>query len=322
MDERWHPDILPGFSALTCVLPVVPEAAENDEPLRVTLVRYDASSQQRHAVLSIHGWNDYFFHTHVAEHFAALGYGFYALELRRYGRSRDPAHLAGYITDLDDYEVEFEWATDRLLAEHDTVSVLAHSTGGLSISLWADRNPGVLSTLMLNSPWLEMHGSSLVRSVASPLMSQISGRAPTAVLPLPEINNYATSLHAKYGGQWNYDLGLKAEAPVPVRAGWINAILRGQQRVAAGLGVDCPVLILISARSLFKSRWHVSMRYADTVLDVNQIAARANLLGNVVTTVRISGAMHDVTLSEQTARSRLWGEVDRWLAGYGPRGAT
>lgn len=59
------------------------------------------------------------------------------------------------------------------------------------------------------------------------------------------------------------------------------------------------------------------------MLDVTQILARAVLLGDVVTTVRIPGAMHDVTLlSEQPARARLWTELDRWLAGYGAEGVN
>ncbi len=318
-DAVWGPDKLPGFSAREFILPVVPEPSENGAPLRTTLVRYDDSGHKR-AVLYVHGWNDYFFHTHVAEHFAERGYAFYALDLRRYGRSLDPQHLAGYITDLDDYEIEFDLAASAILAEHDSLTVIAHSTGGLSAALWVDRNPGVVSALILNSPWLEMHGSWLVRSLAKPLVSQVSGRAPTSVLPLPAVNHYATSLHAKYGGEWNYDLEWKAEAPVPIRVGWINAVLSGQERVATGLHIDCPVLVLTSTRSLFRPRWHPSMRQADTVLDVTQILARAVLLGDVVTTVRIPGAMHDVTLSEQPARARLWTELDRWLAGYGPRG--
>ncbi|WP_245581309.1 alpha/beta hydrolase [Propionicicella superfundia] len=302
-------------------LAVAPDEGEPAEALQASLVRRDGEKRDR-AVLYVHGWNDYFFHAHVAEHFAALGYSFYALDLRRCGRSARPGHMAGYITDLDDYEVEFDLAASILLAEHRELVVMGHSTGGLSVALWADRNPGLLSALILNSPWLDMQGSWVVRSLAAPLVSQIGVRAPSAVLPLPEVNLYAKSLHAKYGGQWNYDFRLKPEAHVPIRAGWMSAVLHGHERVAAGLHIDCPVLVLASTRSDFRVRWDPAMRRADTVLDVTQIAARAVRLGEVVTVVRIPGAMHDVTLSEPPVRKRLWHEVDRWLTAYGPVGAA
>ena len=51
-------------------------------------------------MLYLHGWNDYFFQTHLADAFAALGFDFYALDLRRYGRSLRNGHLRGFITDL------------------------------------------------------------------------------------------------------------------------------------------------------------------------------------------------------------------------------
>ena len=54
-------------------------------------------------MLYVHGWNDYFFQTHLADHMADLGFDFYAVDLRRYGRSLRRGHLRGFITDLDDY---------------------------------------------------------------------------------------------------------------------------------------------------------------------------------------------------------------------------
>ena len=58
----------------------------------------------------MHGWNDYFFQTHLADAFADLGFDFYALDLRRYGRSLRLGQLRGFITDLDDYGPELDAA--------------------------------------------------------------------------------------------------------------------------------------------------------------------------------------------------------------------
>lgn len=318
MNVVWRPDILPGYSATDLSLAVPPEAGEPVGSLHATLVRRDGEHHDR-AVVYVHGWNDYFFHAHVADYFASRGYSFYAVDLRRCGRSARPGQMVGYVSDLGDYEVEFDLVAALILAEHDELLVMAHSTGGLSVALWADRNPGVLSGLILNSPWLDMQGSWVVRSLAAPLVSQLGARVPSAVLPLPEVNLYARSLHVTHGGEWDYDLRLKAESHIPIRAGWITAVLQGHARVAAGLHVDCPILVLASAFSDFRLRWDPAMRRADTVLDVTQIATRAVRLGDVVTVVRLDGAVHDVTLSGPSVRDRLWAETDRWLRAYGSR---
>ena len=52
-----------------------------------TLVRRAGGERSAHAVLYLHGWNDYFFQTHLADVLRRAGFDFYALDLRRYGRS-------------------------------------------------------------------------------------------------------------------------------------------------------------------------------------------------------------------------------------------
>jgi len=79
---------------------VGPAPGEPDAPLVATLVRRRAGRKRRRAVLYLHGWNDYFFQTHLADYVAELGFDFYALDLRRYGRSLRNGHLRGFITDL------------------------------------------------------------------------------------------------------------------------------------------------------------------------------------------------------------------------------
>ena len=55
-----------------------------------TLVRRRADAPTRRAVLYLHGFVDYFFQTHLAEFFTDRGFDFYALDLRKYGRSLLP----------------------------------------------------------------------------------------------------------------------------------------------------------------------------------------------------------------------------------------
>ena len=52
-----------------------------------TLVHRPAGQPTRKAVLHVHGFCDYFFQTGAADFWVRNGYDFYALDLRKYGRS-------------------------------------------------------------------------------------------------------------------------------------------------------------------------------------------------------------------------------------------
>ena len=109
-------------------------------------------------MLYVHGWNDYFFQTHLADHLSDLGFDFYALDLRRYGRSLRVGHLRGFITDLDDYGVELAPRPDLIAEDHDQLILMGHSTGGLITALWAGMHSDRIDGLILNSPWLDLQG--------------------------------------------------------------------------------------------------------------------------------------------------------------------
>ncbi|MFD0865809.1 alpha/beta hydrolase [Tessaracoccus lubricantis] len=280
-----------------------------------TVVRRGAPSSGR-AVLYVHGWNDYFFQTHLADAMAALGYDFYALDLRRYGRSLRPGQLAGYIADLADYFVELDAAVDIITGEgHADLVLMGHSTGGLTSALYAHERPGTFSGVVLNAPWLEAHGNTLLR----PAMSAAGAVAPTTVLPLGETGFYRRSLSSSEEGEWTYNLNLKGDPAFRARFGWLAAISNGHARVAEGLQIDCPVLVAISKRSLFSKVWGEEQQLADIVLDVELIAARAPKLGDNVTIVRVPDAMHDLTLSSEAVRAVVFEEFGRFIRCYAQR---
>jgi pimeloyl-ACP methyl ester carboxylesterase len=85
----WHPDFLDGYEVTDLPLPGVSPAPGEPEDVELvaTLVRRLPANRSRTAVLYVHGWNDYFFQTHLADHLTDLGFDFYAVDLRRYGRS-------------------------------------------------------------------------------------------------------------------------------------------------------------------------------------------------------------------------------------------
>ena len=160
-------------------------------------------------------------------------------------------------------------------------------------------------------------GSSIARTVSGPAIRQLARFQPRAPLPSIDPGHYARTLRDREDGTWVIDDAWRPFPSFPVRAGWLRAIIAGHARVAAGLSIDCPVLVLLAERSLFSTRWTEDMRAADIVLDVEPLARRSSNLGPVVTLVRIAGGMHDLTLSAPGPRARYFAEIVRWSAAYG-----
>ncbi len=83
--------------------------------------------------LALHGFADYFFQTLAADFWVDRGYDFYALDLRKCGRSIRPHQTPNFVTDLASYFEEIDEAM-RLVRDrdgHPHVVLTAHSTGGL-----------------------------------------------------------------------------------------------------------------------------------------------------------------------------------------------
>jgi alpha-beta hydrolase superfamily lysophospholipase len=274
------------------------------------------------AVLFLHGWSDYFFNTELAEFWTRSGFHFFALDLHNHGRSLRPDTHGGYVADLADYDAEITAAIGIIgaLCQEGTplpaVTLMGHSTGGLIAALWASRHPGVASQLILNSPWLEMHGSPAVRRATRTLVGPLAWLRPESVIRLPERGFYWRSISSSAEGEWTLNDEFRPPRAFPVRAGWLSAVLAGQARVARGLNLDVPVLVLISGASANGMVWKESMRSTDAVLDVNTIALRSLGLGRTVTLERIDGALHDVFLSAPRVRKDAYARLARWIRGY------
>jgi alpha-beta hydrolase superfamily lysophospholipase len=313
----WEPDILGAhFERLT--LPLEPD---DEGPVEATLVRYTrrprfASGVALGAtVLYVHGWSDYFFQEHVAEYWRGSGARFYALDLRKYGRSLRPGQTPGYVTDLATYDEDLEAAL-AVIGDSRPLILVGHSTGGLTLSLWAARNPGRAAALVLNSPWLEFQAHELGRAALAPALALQARYRPNEVLPRVDLGFYTRSVSSRFDGEWDYDFAWRPRNGFPVHPAWLSAVLAGHARVALGLGIDAPVLTLLSTRSTLLPRWTRAMLETDTALDVDVVAQRTLKLGHTVSVVRLEGALHDVTLSKAPVRARAAFETTRWLKGY------
>ncbi len=242
-----------GYQQLT--IPLGPDP-DGEGDVEATLVRYQPGDLTgNRAVLYVHGFTDYFFQQHVAEHFAEQGYSFFALDLRKCGRSRRPGQTPHFVTDLKFYDAELDEAL-RLVREQiggGQVLLVAHSTGGLILPLWLDRlerRPGGsagagVAGLILNSPWFDLQGPALLRtagtSAAIDALGRVSSKTP---LPGQKLDTYGASLHVGSNGAWEYNLDWKPLTGFPVRFGWLRAIRRGHAQLHHGLDIGVPSLIL------------------------------------------------------------------------------
>lgn len=335
----WTSDVLgPGFQSVT-----LPLLDDDEGAIVTTLVRHVPAddprarkatpTSPRFALIAIHGWNDYFFQAELARVVSAAGGAFYAVDLRKYGRSQREHQSPGYVSSLFEYDEDIHAVLDVIHNAHGwTIPIVmyGHSTGGLTVALWADRHPGALAGLILNAPWLEFQGATIVRQLSTPLLESLARISSDVILPVPDTGFYHRLLTGwKDEGEefddpddpfwttgWTFNEQWRRNPSTPIRAGWLNAILKGHALVAKGLDVSCPALVLTSNQTIFSDRWLPEMRGADTVLDVDQIWRRVPYLGRVTTLIRLEGAIHDVTLSRASVRTRAFGEIRRWLRTY------
>ena len=291
---------------------------DDEGPVVATLVVRRATAPTTRAVLHVHGFADYFFQTPAADFWTERGYDFYALDLRKYGRSLREHQTPNFVTDLTDYYPEVDEAYRRITDRdgHDHVLVSAHSTGGLITPLWVhDRQPAVAG-LVLNSPWLDLQGSLLLRTAGTKAIDQIGARRPYLTIPRDVSGFYARSLHRDHDGEWDFELAWKPLESWPVYAGWLRAVRRGHARAHRGLDLPAPVLVLTSSASGHPKEYDETCASTDIVLDVELIRKWAHRLAGHVTLVRVDGALHDVTMSRAPVRKRAFEEIGRWLDAY------
>ena len=329
--------MLPGYWQQTLDLGPDPDG-EGD--LVATLVRRgEPDPSVTHAVLLVHGFTDYFFNTELADHFAALGFAFYALDQHKCGRSWREGQTPHFTTDLARYDTELERALDLIAddARSDVAAdaapaadmlIYGHSTGGLIVPLWLDRVRRRGDTarlritgLVLNSPWLDLQGPAILRTApAGAAIGAISRVRKKRVLrPPTEGGGYGATLHKEYGGDFDYNLQWKPIGGFPVTFGWLHAVRRAQVQLHRGLDIGVPNLILRSDRSVREVTDPAKIdeiQRGDAVLDVKQIARWAGCIGNRSTIVPIVDAKHDVFLSLPEPRREAYRELDRWLEWY------
>ena len=329
--DPWKPDsVLEGYQQATVHLG---EDAEGE--IVATFVRKDPSKLtlqerwrrwhfsvrgHRLAIMYVHGWNDYFYRRHASEYWESLGIPFYAVDLRKFGRSYRPYQTPGYIEDLHEYRLEFNALRDQIVKEQGKdvrILMIAHSQGGLSASLWVNtEHPHHVEVLALNSPWLELQGNRMFRLLSTPVVQMYRLRGGKTVMPMRDPGFYARCIKRSTGGEWDYlDHPLNPGVEFLTRAGWMQAIYNGQDEIAKNLDIQIPVLVCTSDKSMMlQSTWDEGMREADSVLDITAIRQAALHLGDVVALATIRGGLHDLSMSKPDARRKYFRIVTMWAS--------
>ena len=329
--DPWKPDsVLEGYQQATVHLG---EDAEGE--IVATFVRKDPSKLtlqerwrrwhfsvrgHRLAIMYVHGWNDYFYRRHASEYWESLGIPFYAVDLRKFGRSYRPYQTPGYIEDLHEYRLEFNALRDQIVKEQGKdvrILMIAHSQGGLSASLWVNtEHPHHVEALALNSPWLELQGNRMFRLLSTPVVQMYRLRGGKTVMPMRDPGFYARCIKRSTGGEWDYlDHPLNPGVEFLTRAGWMQAIYNGQDEIAKNLDIRIPVLVCTSDKSMMlQSTWDEGMREADSVLDITAIRQAALHLGDVVALATIRGGLHDLSMSKPDARRKYFRIVTMWAS--------
>jgi len=288
--RAWQPDrLLPGFEALELPFP-----DDYDGAVAATLVRLPGGKAPRGAVLYVHGFADYFFQRHMAERFAAEGYAFYALDLRKHGRSLRPHQHPNFCRSVTEYYAEL---TTAIAAIGEPVLLAGHSTGALICALYAHEGEarGSLRALWLNSAFFDWRLPAW--KITQLHLAAALGRFYPFLKDEKVLReDYVRSLLDE---GWEFDLSLKPPLGFGVYYGWLGAMTDAHARVRRGLEIGCPVLSMHSDE-------------ADIVLDWRHIARWSRSLGEDVAVMAFPGAVHDLVLSRPHIREEVFRQLFAW----------
>ena len=102
--SSWMPDVL-GNGFHMCY---VSQGIDYSGNVRCTIIRKKARQNTERGVLYIHGFSDYFFQEEMANRFIEQGYNFYAVDLRKYGRSYTQGQKMFQVRNLEEYFMDIQ----------------------------------------------------------------------------------------------------------------------------------------------------------------------------------------------------------------------
>lgn len=307
-DISWHPDILPGYEAR-----YVNQGEAFDGPCRSTIVRKLCSRPSRKGFLYIHGFNDYFFQAEMGQRFVDSGFQFYAVDLRRYGRSREPWQYPYNIRKQEEYFADIDSALSQMRRDGITdITLGGHSTGGLTVALYGalKGNDITVNRIVTDSPFLEWNFSSFMRNIAIPVVSFYGKIFKNTKVPQGHCDGYAYSLLKEYYGEWTYNTDWKMIYSPPVTTSWVNAINSAQSKLMKNRkNIYVPILVMHSSRKIDGCNYTPEFQTGDAVLDPAMLQKRGVKLGTRRVVCAIDSGLHDLILSREPARTAAYDSI-------------
>lgn len=307
---KWQPDHLGDGFEMT----YLNHPDDYGGKVRSTVIRKLASTPSQKAILYVHGFSDYFLQKEMARMFVENGYNFYAVDLRKYGRSLTSDQKMFQVRDLHEYYPDIDSAVDIIRDDCNiAIALFGHSTGGLTASLYMSEHPSpMIKVLMLNSPFLDWNMPRFQKKVVIPVASALGNLFPNVRVPQKPDAGYAETLSNRHQGEWDYRVDWKPDTLPDPDLGWIHAIQTGQQELRHRR-LKVPVLLMHSAESVRKGDPKEKYFKADAILDVETISRYGTRLAPDVTEVTFQEGLHDLALSPRAVRDQFYTTILSWL---------
>lgn len=311
--DTWIPDSMGnGYERMT-----IEQPRDYSGEVISTIIRREESECRSRGVLYVHGYNDYFFQKEMGEIFNDSCFEFYAVDLRKYGRSILEGQTRYEVRNMDEYFADIDSALMVMWSDGiRDVALIGHSTGGLITSYYMAKEPSpMVKALILNSPFLDWNFSWFMHDIAIPAVGFIGKFFPRLEIPQgDDISNYSRSVEKRFNGEWTYDSRLKRERPEPIQAGWVNAISSAQRYLRRHpYSIKVPVLLMHSEKSVYGDKWSEDFSKGDAVLNVEHINRYGRKLSRQMTIDVFPGGLHDLVLSSPEIRQEVYNSMFRFI---------
>lgn len=316
-DTAWHPDILVGYEAR-----YVNQGEAFDGPCRSTIIRKLNRKGSKKAFLYVHGFNDYFFQKEMGERFVDSGYNFYAVDLRRYGRSWEPWQYPFNIRKQSEYFADIDSALSQIRRDGNTdITLGGHSTGGLTVLYMAAMKGKDIGAdrVVTDSPFIEWNFNAFMRNVGAPMIEFLSKFSKNSKIKQGHCDGYAYSLLKQYHGEWEYNTDWKMIYSPPVTFSWVGAINHAQSQLMKKAGkISVPVLVMHSSRKIDGCNWNPDFQTGDAVLDPAMIQKRGMKMGRPEQrwVCTIDSGLHDLILSRRDVRDAAYDTIFRFIKNF------
>lgn len=263
----------------------------------------------------------------MGERFVDSGFHFYAVDLRRYGRSKQPWQYPYNIRDARKYYDDIDSAVMQMKRDGITdITLGGHSTGGLIVTSYgidkSDKIP--VDRIVTDSPFYAWNFNSAYRHLLIPAVRNLSVVIKNAKIPQGHCDGYAYSLLKEFDGEWTYDTDWKMIYSPPVTFSWVGQIQSTQNRVRKhGDRLRVPLLVMHSSRKVEGCNYTPDFQYGDAVLDPAMIGEVARKLKEKsacpVQICVVDSGLHDLILSKKPHRDAAYDRIFTFIRQYFPQ---